>query len=102
MIPISSSPEMFKEVLHKYNKVIIKVDNLANDYTKSCKLKGLIVAEPGSPIISASKRYIIGIDNKLLYCKVMQKKNKSVVYILGIGEMNINDIKIWCNAKKMK
>ena len=102
MIPISSSPEMFKEILLKYNKVIIRVDNLKNDYTHSCKPDELIVVEQGRPIISASKRYIIGIGNRLLYCKAMQKRNKSVIYLLGIGETKISDIKILCNAKKMK
>ena len=102
MIPISSSPEMFKEVLLKYNKVIIRVDNLENDYTNSCKPEELIIVEPGRPVISATKRYIIGIGNRLLYCRAIQKRNKSVIYILGIGEMKISDIIIWCNAKKKK
>lgn len=101
MIPLSSSPEMLKELLNKYDNVIIQVDKLDNDYTRTCKLEELIVVEPSSPIISAARRYVIGIDGRLLYCKVKQKRNKSVIYILGIGEVKISDITIWCNAKKL-
>lgn len=102
MIPLSSSPELFKEVLLKYGKVIIKVDKIENDYTRTCKLEELIIVEPGSPVISAARRYVVGIGERLLYCKVKQKRNKSVIYILGIGEVKISDITIWCNAKKLK
>ena len=101
-IPISSSPEMMKELLYKYGKVIVKIDKLENDYTRTCKLGELIEVEPSSPIISAARRYMVGIGKRLFYCKVMQKRNKSVIYILGIGEVKISDITIWCNAKKMK
>ena len=102
MIPLRSSPEMFEEILFKYGNVIIRVDNLENDYTRSCSIGDKIIVEPGSPIISAAKRYIVGIGNRLLYCKVKQKRNKSVIYILGIGEVKISDITIWCNARKKK
>lgn len=102
MIPLSSSPMMLKDVLFMYNKAIIRVDKLENDYTRTCQLEEQIVAEPSSPIISAARRYIVGIGDRLLYCKVKQKRNKSAIYILGIGEVKISDIKIWCNAKKAK
>lgn len=102
MIPLSSSPEILKEALFKYNKVFIMVDKLENDYTRTCQLEEQIAVEPSSPIISAARRYIVGINERLLYCKVKQKCNKSVIFILGIGEVKISDIKIWCNAKKAK
>ena len=102
MIPLSSSPEMLKNALFKYGKVILRVDKLDNDYTRTCKYDEKLVVEPSSPIISAARRYVIGINGRLLYCKVKQKRNKSVIYILGIGEVKISDITIWCNATKMK
>ncbi len=100
-IPISSKPELLKTCLLKYGKAIIKVDKLDNDYTRTCKLEELIVVEPSSPKISAARRYVIGIGDRLLYCRAKQKRDKSVIYILGIGEVKISDLIIWCNAKKL-
>jgi hypothetical protein len=38
----------------------------------------------------------------LIYSKVKQKRDKSVIYVLGVGEVQIKDILIWCNARKMR
>ena len=65
------------------------VDKLENDYSRTCTNGEKLIAEPGRPQISAAKRYIIGIGNRLIYSKVMQKRDKSKIYVLGIGEVAI-------------
>jgi hypothetical protein len=95
-------PLVFKELLFKFGKVVVILDKLENDLSRTCQLGEKLIAEPGRPSISAPKRYIIGLNGKLIYSKAMQKRDKSKIYVLGIGEVLINDIIIWCNAKKMR
>lgn len=96
-------PESFKDMLCKYDRVLIEVDSLENDFTRCCKIGDILIAEPGSPKILATNRYIIGIGKRLIYSKVMQqKKNRNCIVILGIGEAPIDDIVIWCRAKKYR
>ena len=85
----------------KYGKVVVVVDEIENDLSRTCRIGEKLIAEPGRPVISAAKRYIIGINNKLIYSRVIQKRDKSVIYVLGVGEVQIKDILIWCNARKM-
>ena len=99
---LSCKPSEFKELLYKYGKVIVVVDEIENDLSRTCRIGEKLIAEPGRPVISAAKRYIIGINNMLIYSKVKQKRDKSVIYVLGVGEVQINDILIWCNARKMQ
>jgi hypothetical protein len=99
---LSCKPSEFKELLYKYGKVIVVVDEIENDLSRTCRIGEKLIAEPGRPVVSAAKRYIIGINNKLIYSKVKQKRDKSVIYVLGVGEVQINDILIWCNARKMQ
>lgn len=101
-INLSCDPTEFKELLLRFGKIVVIVDKLENDYTRTCKLGEKIIAEPGRPIISATRRYIIGTKGKLIYSKVMQKRDKSKIYVLGIGEISLSDVLIWCNAKKMR
>lgn len=101
-MPLSGKPEDFKSLLQRFGKVVVMVDKLENDYSRTCTNGEKLIAEPGRPQISAAKRYIIGIGDKLIYSKVMQKRDKSKIYVLGIGEVAIDDIKIWCNARKMQ
>jgi hypothetical protein len=98
---LSCKPTEFKKLLFKFGKVVVVVDKIENDLSRTCRIGEKLIVEPGRPIISAAKRYIIGINNKLIYSKVMQKRDKSVVCVLGIGEVLIKDILIWCNARKM-
>ena len=99
---LSCKPSEFKELLYKYGKVIVVVDEIENDLSRTCRIGEKLIAEPGRPVVSAAKRYIIGINNKLIYSKVKQKRDKSVIFVLGVGEVQINDILIWCNARKMQ
>ena len=99
---LSGKPEDFKSLLQRLGKVVIVVDKLENDYSRTCSIDDKLIVEPGRPQISAAKRYVIGIGDRLIYSKVMQKRHKSKIYVLGIGEVAINDITIWCNARKMK
>ena len=99
---LSGKPEEFKSLLQRFGKVIVVVDQLENDYSRSCSIDDKLIAEPGRPQISAAKRYIIGIGDRLIYSQVMQKRDKSKIYVLGIGEVTINDIIIWCNARRMR
>lgn len=99
---LSGKPEVFKSLLQRFGKVVIVVDKLENDYSRTCTSGEKLISEPGRPKISAAKRYVIGIGDRLIYSKVMQKKDKSKIYVLGIGEVAINDIIIWCNARKMR
>jgi hypothetical protein len=98
---LSINPAVFKELLFKFGKVVVVVDKIENDLTMTCSFGEKLIAEPGRPTISAAKRYIIGINNQLFYSKVTQKRDKSRIYVLGFGEVRINDIIIWCNTKKM-
>ena len=99
---LSCKPSKFKELLFKYGKVVVVVDEIENDLSRTCRIGEKLIAEPGRPVISAAKRYIIGINNMLIYSKVKQKRDKSVIYVLGVGEVQIKDILIWCNARKMR
>lgn len=99
---LSCDPTEFKELLLRFGKVVVIVDKLENDYSRTCKLGEKLIAEPGRPNISAAKRYIIGMKGKLIYSRVMQKRDKSKIYVLGIGEIPLCDVLIWCNAKKMR
>lgn len=99
---LSCNPTEFKEILYKFGKVIVVVDKIENDLSRTCRIGEKLIAEPGRPVISAAKRYIIGINNMLIYSKVKQKRDKSVIYVLGVGEVQIKDILIWCNARKMR
>lgn len=99
---LSCKPSEFKELLYKFGKVVVVIDKIENDLTRTCRIGEKLIAEPGRPVISAAKRYIIGINNMLIYSKVKQKRDKSVIYVLGVGEVQIKDITIWCNARKMR
>lgn len=101
-MPLSGKPEEFKSLLQRFGKVIIAVDKLENDYSRTCKNGDKLIVEPGRPQISAAKRYVIGLGDRIIYSKVMQKRDKTKIYVLGIGEVAINDIIIWCNARRMK
>ena len=98
---LSSRPEELKEEVFSKGRAIVEVDKLENDLTRTCGLGQLLVVEPGRPPFSAAKRYIVGINNKLVFTRLKQKYRKDKVYILGIGEANINDLTFWCNAKKI-
>lgn len=97
---LSSNPEKLKEEVFSKGRAIVEVDTLENDLTRTCGLGQLLVVEPGRPPFSAAKRYIVGINNKIVYTKLKQKQRKEKVYILGIGEANVGDLIFWCNAKK--
>ena len=101
-MPLSGKPEDFKSLLQRFGKVVIVVDKLENDYSRTCKNGEKPIVEPRRPQISAAKKYIIGIGDRLIFSKVMQKRDKSKIYVLGIGEVVIGDITIWCNTRKMK
>ena len=98
---LGSNPAKFKELLFRYGKVVVVVDKIENDLTRSCQLGERILAEPSRPPISATRRYIIWYKNKLIYCKIMRTRKNAIWNILGIGEVNADDIKFWCNAKKL-
>ena len=99
---LSCNPMEFKELLLRFGKVVVVVDNLENDFSRTLQLGEKLIAEPGRPTISAAKRYIIGMKGKLIYSRVMQKRDKSKIYVLGIGEILLSDVQIRCNAKKMR
>ncbi len=99
---LSCNPKEFKDLLFKFGKVIVVVDKIENDYSRTCQLGEKLIAEPGRPPFSAAKRYIIGLKDKLIYSRVTQKRDKSKFYVLGIGEVALCDVIIWCNAKKMR
>jgi len=99
---LSCTPAKFKDLLFRFGKVVVVVDKIENDLSKTCCLGEKLIAEPGRLPLSAAKRYIIGLNGKLIYSKVMQKRDKSKIYVLGIGEVPINEILILCNAKKMR
>ena len=98
---LSSRPECLKEMILGTGKAVIEVDKLSNDYTRTCKKGELLIVEPGRPPISATKRYVVWYGKKLIYCKIMRTKNNTKWNILGIGEIDVCDIKFWCNAKKL-
>ena len=101
-IKLSSKPDFIRNAVLSAGKVIVEVDSLANDYTRTCVKGDLLVVEPGCPPISATKRYIVWYGRKFIYCKIMKTRDVSKWNILGIGEVNVSDIKFWCNAKKNK
>lgn len=101
-IKLSSKPEFIRDVVLSAGKAIVEVDRLANDYTRTCVKGDLLVVEPGRPPISASKRYVVWYGRKLIYCKIMKTRDVAKWNILGIGEVDVSDIKFWCNAKKSK
>ncbi len=101
-IKISSKPSLLRDLIISQGKAIVEIDNLANDYTRTCVQGDLLIVEPGRPPVSASKRYMVWYDNKLIYNKIMRTRDASKWNLLGIGEVNISDIKFWCNAKKIK
>ena len=99
---ISDDPEKLKTIMLCTGKAIVEIDCLDNDYTHTCSVGDLIMVEPSRPPISATRRYIAWYNNKLIYCKIMRTRDNSKWNILGIGEVNVCDIKFWCNAKKTK
>ena len=101
-IKLSSKPELLRDVVLSAGKVIVEVDKLSNDYTRTCVKGDLLVVEPGRPPISATKRYVVWYGRKLIYCKILKTRDAAKWNILGIGEVNVSDIKFWCNAKKRK
>ena len=101
-IKLSSSPELLRSIVYNGGRAFIEVDTLENDYTRTCSIGQILIVEPGRPRISAAKRYIIGIGERMIYSRVTQRRDKSKIYILGIGETNISDIVFWCNARKYK
>ena len=68
-IKISSKPETLKTLLFKYGRVIVEMDKIENDYTRSCKYGDLLIVESGSPKVTKAKRYVVGINDKLIYCR---------------------------------
>jgi hypothetical protein len=99
-IPISSKPEQLREFVLNVGKAMVEVDNLDHDYTHTCSVGDIIMVEPSRPPISATRRYIVWYQNKLIYCKIMRTRNDAKWNILGIGEVNVCDVKFWCNTKK--
>jgi len=99
-IKISGNPELFRDLVLGSGKAIVEVDTLDNDYTRTCSLGDKIIVEPSHPPISATRRYMIWYDNKMIYSKIKKTRKNTKWIILGIGEVNVSDIKFWCNAKK--
>ena len=99
---ISDDPEKLKTIMLCTGKAIVEIDCLVNDYTHTCSVGDLILVEPSRPPISATRRYIVWYNDKLIYCKIMRTRKDTKWNILGIGEVNTSDIKFWCNAKKTK
>lgn len=102
IIKISDKPEKLRDLVLSTGKAIVEMDKLDNDYTRTCSIGELIVVEPSRPPISATRRYIAWYKNKLIYCKIMRTRKDTKWNILGIGEVDVSDIKFWCNAKKNK
>ena len=99
---ISDDPEKLKTFILCTGKAIVEMDSLDNDYTHTCSVGDLIMVEPSRPPISATRRYIVWYQNMLIYCKIMRTRRDTKWNILGIGEVDVCDIKFWCNAKKNK
>lgn len=100
IIKISGSPDKLKSMVLSKGKAIVEIDCLDNDYTHTCLFGDFIVVEPSRPPISATRRYIAWYKDRLIYCKIMRSRSHLKWNILGIGEVNVNDILFWCNAKK--
>lgn len=100
-IKFTSSPEMLKILLDKYDSVLVEVDSTENDLTRTCKIGDSLIVKPDRPKITLAKIYVIGIYNKLFFChltKESRKKDRLIVF--GLGEVPLSDIVIWCHAKR--
>ena len=97
---ISDDPEKLKTIILCTGKAIVEIDCLDNDYTRTCSVGDSIMVEPSHPPISATRRYMLWYGDRLIYSKIKKTRKNTKWIILGIGEVNINDIKFWCNAKK--
>ena len=98
---INSKPEALKELLFKHGQAILEMNTIENDYTRSCRIGERLIVEPGSPKINERNRYVVGIGDKLLLCRVLQEKqHKEKLNLLGYGEVDINEVVIWCQVKK--
>ena len=100
-IKFTSSPEMLKILLDKYDSVLVEVDSTENDLTRTCKIGDSLIVKPDRPKITLAKKYVIGIYNKLFFChltKESRKKDRLIVF--GLGEVPLSDIVIWCHAKR--
>ena len=101
IIKISGSPDKLKSMVLSTGKAIVEIDRLDNDFTHTCSVGEFIKVEPSRPPISATRRYIAWYKDRLIYCKIMRTRSNLKWNILGIGEVNVNDILFWCNAKKI-
>lgn len=97
---LSAQPNTIRDLVISDGKAIIEVDVTENDLTHTCSVGDRLLVEPGKPPISASKRYIVWYQDKLIYCKIKLRRKGTVWNILGIGDVDTKDIKFWCNAKK--
>jgi hypothetical protein len=100
IIKISGNPELLKTLVLGTGKAIVEIDTLDNDYTRTCSIGDIIIVEPSHPPISATRRYMLWYGDRLIYSKIKKTRKNTKWIILGIGEVNINDVKFWCNAKK--
>jgi len=101
IIKISGNPERLKTNILENGSALVEIDSLDNDYTHTCHLGDYIVVEPSRPPISATRRYMVWYQNKLIYCKIKRTRDLSKWNILGIGEINVCDIHFWCNARNV-
>ena len=99
-IKISGNPKRLKELVFGTGKAFVEVDTLDNDYTRTCSIGDIIIVEPSNPPISATRRYMLWYGDRIIYSKIKKPKKNTKWIILGIGEVNVSDIKFWCNAKK--
>ena len=101
VIKISGCPDKLKSMVLSTGKAIVEIDCLDNDYTHTCSVGDYIMVEPSHPPISATRRYVAWYKDRLIYCKIMRTGSNCKWNILGIGEVNVNEILFWCNAKKI-
>ena len=55
-IKFTSSPEMLKILLDKYDSVLVEVNNTENDLTRTCKIGDSLIVKPDNPKITLTKK----------------------------------------------
>lgn len=97
----TSSPEMLKNLLDKYDSVIVEVNSTVNDLTKTCMIGDTLIVKPDRMKIMMTKTYIVGIGDRLIFCRLKKEaRKKDTLTVMGMGEVAVSDIVIWCNARR--
>ena len=100
IIKISSKPEALKDLLFNNDRIIVEIDSVENDYTRTCAIGDRLLIEPDKPTRRGVRPFVVGIGDSIICCKVMQSSRKrNILTILGMGDVPISDIVIWCSVK---